>query len=119
MAVWNAKEIEAGLHGAASTVDIQFPKGTDLEKAGPFIRKHAHLQPIDFAVVKFVTSTGWTRHAPVFWFPMEFLAYIEDKWVNTHSIEAALVEYIRERSEHDKANPMPGGYNDTRKTSGD
>ena len=96
MAVWNAIEIEAGLHGVCSSMHIGLPDGPDLEKWGGFIRDHVHLQPIDFSMVTFITSSGVKRTDAVFWFPQEFLAYIDGQWMNTTSIEAALIRYVKE-----------------------
>ena len=95
MAVWNALEIEAGLHGFCSSMHIALPNGPDLAEWGGFIRDHVHLQPIDFSMVSFTTSSGVKRTDAVFWFPQEFLAYIDGQWVNTTSIEAALIRYAK------------------------
>ena len=103
MAIWNAPEIEAGLHGLASEVSIRFPEGSDLAEWADFISANTHLQPIDFAVVSFTTCVGVKRSGAVFWFPREYLAYLGECWVNTSSIEDAIVAHIKRHAESDAA----------------
>lgn len=95
MAVWNTKVMAEKLHGWATTVSIEFPKGSDLAEWSEFIQENAFRQPIDFAMVVFTTVCGVERRIAAFWFPNEWLAYIDQEWVNTRSIEDALIETVR------------------------